>query len=112
LKILRGNPGKEALNKNEPEPWVPPNVPDAPILLNAFAGDEWYRIAEELYPLKLSTIVDLKTLAAYCQVYGRRPKGRRKRWSKSKKIVPRNGGPTIHRSIALHANEPMITNRV
>lgn len=70
LKLLRGNPGKEALNKNEPQPSRTPAVPDAPEYLVGYAMDEWYRVAEELYHLKLLTRVDIQPLAAYCQAFG------------------------------------------
>jgi len=71
LKILRGNPGKQVLNRAEPQPRVPPEVPDAPPFLNAYARAEWDRVAGELWRLGLLTIVDLQPLAAYCQAYGR-----------------------------------------
>jgi P27 family predicted phage terminase small subunit len=70
LKLLRGNPGKEALNKDEPQPSVEPLVPDAPSYLVGYAADEWYRVAEELYNLKLLSRVDVSPLAAYCNAYG------------------------------------------
>jgi P27 family predicted phage terminase small subunit len=69
LKLLRGNPSKEALNKNEPQPAIPPATPDAPDCLKGYAADEWYRVAEELYRLRLLTRVDINPLAAYCQAY-------------------------------------------
>ncbi len=69
LKLLRGNPGKEPINWNEPQPGVPPNVPDAPEFLKGYAADEWYRVAEELYRLGLLTRVDMQPLAAYCHSY-------------------------------------------
>jgi P27 family predicted phage terminase small subunit len=71
LKILRGNPRKEALNKGEPQPRVPPQVPEPPQFLNGYAREEWYRVGEELLRLRILTIVDIQPLAAYCQAYGR-----------------------------------------
>jgi P27 family predicted phage terminase small subunit len=69
LKLLRGNPGHQALNKNEPQPDPTPNVPDPPEYLVGFAKDEWVRVCVELYSMKLLTRVDLQPLAAYCQAY-------------------------------------------
>jgi P27 family predicted phage terminase small subunit len=69
LRLLRGNPSKEPLNKNEPQPFIEPTIPDAPKFLTGYAADEWYRISEELYRLKLLTSVDTHTLAAYCEAY-------------------------------------------
>jgi len=68
LKILRGNPGLRAL-RPEPEPAVPLAVPEAPSFLMDYAKEEWARIAKELYHLGCLTVVDLNTLAAYCQAY-------------------------------------------
>lgn len=69
LKLLRGNPGKQVLNKDEPQPELTPDVPDCPDFLVGRACDEWYRVAEELYRLKLLSKVDIHPLAAYCQAY-------------------------------------------
>ena len=69
LKLLRGNAAHEALNKNEPQPERPSSMPDAPSFLVGYAMDEWYRVAEELYNLRLLTRVDIHPLAAYCQAY-------------------------------------------
>jgi P27 family predicted phage terminase small subunit len=66
---LRGNPGKRPVNENEPQPEVPPEVPNAPSFLTGHAADEWYRVAEELHNLALLTRVDIQPLAAYCQAY-------------------------------------------
>lgn len=70
LKWLRGNPGHRPLHpEQEPQPEIPPKVPDCPEFLVGYACDEWYRVAEELYRLKLLTRVDIHPLAAYCQAY-------------------------------------------
>ena len=69
LRLLRGNPGKRPVNPDEPEPELCRTCPDAPDFLNAYATDEWYRVAEELHRLKLLTVVDLGPLAAYCYMY-------------------------------------------
>ena len=71
LKLLRGNPGHQALNKNEPQPLQFENVPDPPEFLTGYARDEWWRIIEELQRLKLVTLVDINPLAAYCQAFKR-----------------------------------------
>jgi P27 family predicted phage terminase small subunit len=71
LKVLRGNPGHQALNKFEPQPMQAATVPDAPEFLTGYAADEWRRVVAELYRLKLLTVVDVNPLAAYCQAYKR-----------------------------------------
>jgi P27 family predicted phage terminase small subunit len=70
LKLLRGNPGKQALNKAEPQPLIEPEPPDAPAFLLGHAADEWYSVAAELHRLKLLSRVDTQVLAAYCHAYG------------------------------------------
>lgn len=64
LKELQGNPGKRALNKNEPKP--PPGAPRCPPWLPAAAKAEWRRVVKILEPLGLVTQADQQTLAAYC----------------------------------------------
>lgn len=69
LKLLRGNPGKGKINREEPEPALPPAPPDPPSVLTGYAAAEWRRIAGELFRLKLLTTFDIYPLAAYCQAY-------------------------------------------
>lgn len=69
LKLLRGNPGHQAMTKAEPQPAIEPQVPEPPVYLVGFAKDEWERICVELYSMKLLAKVDLQPLAAYCQAY-------------------------------------------
>jgi P27 family predicted phage terminase small subunit len=67
LKVLTGNPGKRALNLNEPEP--EPAVPDCPPELGQVARREWDRLAVELGKLRIITNLDRAALAAYCGAY-------------------------------------------
>lgn len=69
LKVLRGNPGKQKLNREEPEPTLPPAPPEPPPYLTGYAREEWERLSTELFRLKLLTVVDIQPLAAYCQAY-------------------------------------------
>jgi P27 family predicted phage terminase small subunit len=71
LKLLRGNPGKRALNKDEPNPEIADQAPPPPDFLDKTAADEWRRVALELHRLRLLTSVDLMTLAAYCDACAR-----------------------------------------
>ena len=71
IKRLRGNPGKRAINHDEPKPEVSPIVPDPPDWLEAYAKDEWGVVAPELHRLGLLTAVDLTAFAVYCQSYAR-----------------------------------------
>lgn len=68
LKELEGNPGKRALNKNEPKP---SGIPTCPSSLDATAKREWTRISRELIAIGLLTSVDRAMLAAYCDAWSR-----------------------------------------
>jgi len=70
LRILRGNPGKRPI-KPEPQPERPAEPPEAPAFLVDYARDEWCRVVGELHRLKLLTILDISSLAAYCTAYAR-----------------------------------------
>lgn len=69
LKVIKGNPGKRSLPKDEPTP--EPAVPDPPRHLSEPALDEWKRVAVQLYRLGVLADIDMAVLAAYCQAYGR-----------------------------------------
>ena len=71
LKLLRGNPGHQVLNKHEPQPTLPDKPPEPPDDLIGYAREEWYRIVVEAFRLKLVTSVDIQPLAAYCDAYQR-----------------------------------------
>jgi len=71
LKLIRGNPGHQALNKREPRPSLPSEPPEAPDILTGYARQEWDRIILELTRLRLVTAVDIHPLAAYCESYKR-----------------------------------------
>lgn len=69
LKLVTGNPGKRALNENEPRPPVPDAPPRPPRHLTKDAKAEWNRISRELWLLGLLTEIDTVALAAYCDSY-------------------------------------------
>ena len=72
LKVLRGNPGHQALRpEREPDYEAAADIPEPPAFLMPVAKDEWRRIATGLYHLGLLTLVDENPLAAYCQAYAR-----------------------------------------
>src|SRR5262245_17385552 len=83
LKLLRGNPGHQKLNKNEPVPAQPPEVPGPPGFLTGYGADEWYRVSTELHRLKLLTILDVMPLAAYCTAY--------QRWRTAEEVLAKMG---------------------
>jgi P27 family predicted phage terminase small subunit len=71
LKMLRGNPGCYPLNMDEPQPLLFSSVPEAPAFLSGYAREEWNRVIPELHRMKLVTLVDIPTFAAYCLAYER-----------------------------------------
>jgi P27 family predicted phage terminase small subunit len=72
LKVLRGNPGHQALRpEREPDYEAAVDIPEPPAFLMPVAKEEWRRIATGLYHLGLLTLVDENPLAAYCQAYAR-----------------------------------------
>ena len=79
-KKLAGNPGKRALNKNEPNF---AGVPECPDWLTPLAKDEWQRVTGELSALNMLRSVDTATLASYCQSYAR--------WQSAELIVEKEG---------------------
>lgn len=81
LKIIQGNPGKRALNKNEPQPER--RLMRAPSFLSAEAKKEWKYMAAKLHKLGLLTEIDRTALAAYCQWFGR--------WVEAERILNEKG---------------------
>ena len=70
-KKLHGNPGKRPLPKNEPEPRIETEIPEAPDFLDELGRNEWDRMAAELYPTGVMTVVDRTALEAYCSEYSK-----------------------------------------
>lgn len=81
LRLLRGNPGKRAINKREPKP--APLRPTCPRWLNVEAKREWRRVVPELERLGLLTRVDRAELAAYCQSWAR--------WKEAEEFIEKHG---------------------
>ncbi len=69
LKVLEGNPGKQKLNTQEPQPSPPPKVPQPPKRLLPEARKEWRRLAKPMVALGLLTEVDTTAFAELCQNY-------------------------------------------
>lgn len=65
LKVIEGNPGKRALNKQEPDPTYLTDM-TAPAWLHPAARDIWDEVAPRLAEAKLLTEVDVQMLAMGC----------------------------------------------
>lgn len=68
LRLLKGNPGKRTIRKDEPAP-PPVAAGSAPSYLAGLALEEWNRVEPELRKLGLLTVVDVPMLAAYCATF-------------------------------------------
>jgi P27 family predicted phage terminase small subunit len=67
LKRRQGNPGKRALNNQEPQPEL--RIPTCPSYLQDEARREWQRIVKLLFRVGLVTELDRAALAGYCSAY-------------------------------------------
>lgn len=82
LKILAGNPGKRALNTNEPEFTELTHV-EPPEWLGSLAVSMWETVTPELIRNKLLTVGDLHNVEAFCMAY--------QRWREAEKHINLNG---------------------
>ena len=69
LRILEGHRSRTKIHENVPEP--PMDLPLPPSHLDAYALEEWRRIAEGLNVMGILSGIDQAALAAYCMAYGR-----------------------------------------
>ena len=67
LRVLQGNPGKRALNHEEPA--YRPGAPDKPAFLDDFASEEWDRLTEMLAAARVITTGDSGILIVACDAY-------------------------------------------
>lgn len=68
LKIVRNNPGKRTINKNEPQ--HDRLDAECPSELTGGAKDEWTRVIGKLTATGQVTMMDRATLLGYCLKYG------------------------------------------
>jgi len=67
LKIVRGNPGRRPLNKDEPQP--PSDGVVMPSYLGEVAAGKWAELLPLLQAVKVMTRADIEALARYCDTY-------------------------------------------
>lgn len=67
LRVVRGNPGKRALNKKEPKPG--PFCAEPPPHLDEDARAEWARLVPMLEGMKVLTAADAMALGNLCMAY-------------------------------------------
>lgn len=81
LHILHGNPGKRALNKNEPK--LPPRRPHCPQWLNKEARKLWRWLIPQLEKMGILTEANMMALAGLCQSYAR--------WREAEEFIEKHG---------------------
>ena len=69
LKIIRGNPGKRSLSKDEPTPEAV--CPPPPAVLSSAAKKHWRIVVKQLFEADLMTNLDIDALTIYCEAYAR-----------------------------------------
>jgi len=69
LKLVKGNPGKRAIPKNEPK--IKPAAPRVPVTLSDEAKKHWKIIVKQLSDARIMTKLDSDALALYCEAYAR-----------------------------------------
>lgn len=87
LKILAGKPGHRPLNESEPQPDLLEEAPEPPSHLSGEARAYWAEIVPKLIRNNLLSEIDVGTLAAYCQAYGR--------WVVAESMVAKQGDVLI-----------------
>ncbi len=69
IKLLTGNPGKRKIPETEPVPET--SLPSPPSHLDAYAQEEWNRLAQAMHDLGILYEVDRAAFGAYCGAYSR-----------------------------------------
>lgn len=90
LKLLEGNPGKRAINKQEPQPESV--IPECPPHLKGVARTEWVRLTKELHELKIITRIDRAALAVCCTAWADYVKACDKLEKQGDVIISEKGG--------------------
>jgi P27 family predicted phage terminase small subunit len=70
IKELAGNPGKRALNRDEPDFGLATNI-ECPVWIRGHAAEMWDRVAPALCSNKIMQVTDLHNLEAFCMAYSR-----------------------------------------
>lgn len=69
LRLIQGNPGKRALNKNEPKPKK--GAPKCPAHLDIKAKTAWRKLCERLDEMGVLTLADEHALELLVSIYAR-----------------------------------------
>lgn len=91
LKLIRGNPGKRALNTAEPRPG---DIGDPPNDLCAVARRKWRRMIDKAAWGQVLTCADQDLLAEYCRLYVRKLEAEKQIKEHGAVVAAPNGFPT------------------
>ena len=83
LKYIRGNPGKDKLNENEPTPEMIDEEYPAPEYLTDAGLQKWKEVIPMLIRMRVMTEADVEPIARYCAMW--------EQWKKNYEIVKKNG---------------------
>jgi len=98
-KRAAGNPGKRALNKNEPDFGLVTNV-DPPEWITGAGREMWERVVPLLLQQKVLQITDLHNVEVFCTAYGT--------WRASAEDVAKNG-PVVMGAMGGPIKNPALT---
>jgi P27 family predicted phage terminase small subunit len=71
LRLLQGNVQRRPVPMDEPQPLQLLDAPPPLAFIEAYAKEEWERLAPELVRMGLMTLVDSAPFAAYCVAFAR-----------------------------------------
>lgn len=99
LKVLRGNPGKRPLNKDEPVP--PKGMPKMPAWLSSAAKKFWKGSAKEFYKAGLLTKFDVVAFAAMCEQLGTIEQCNKMLAEHGMTMIGQSGFPVKHPAVSI-----------
>ena len=109
LKLLRGNPGKRAINKDEPQP--EPFDANPPAFLNDEALGEWRRLLPILQQMKVLTAADFGAFVNLCQAYSMKLEALRDIRERGQ-VVPSPQGEKANPSVKIYQDSMEAENRL
>jgi phage terminase small subunit len=103
LKLLRGNPGHQKLNRDEPKPPVAKKCLEPPNGLVGDARDAWLYQAPRLHRIGLLTEVDTIALEIYAVAVGR--------WREAERQLAEAGAFVVAGSAGNQVCQPLFQDR-
>lgn len=92
LHVLRGNPGKRALPKHEPQ-FEAAGIEEPPAWLCDAARAEWRRLAPSLVVQGVLTAADRAAFVAYCEAFAQVEEASKRLKAEGYTVASKEGGP-------------------